>query len=731
MKIKLFAHLLNLFFVLSLVQLEAQNAISPPALDKEFTSFQVEGDPLIESFLNRFLQYHHWNRLSDPIPVFQHEYVSIADAWLWKTRSARTGDKNPLELHKQKMLQTRLEPNGYVHTEQHIGDTHEHGWPIPIWNQLPNGYEGFTYGWYFQKSADYFGFLNAFNQLDSPNNGEKAMEKWEIEGMQSLGIQDNAWKLKITNDHFSLTSKMGLILDAGASPFIQIRWNPGEGVEKGWIQWLCKGDNDFSEENKIYFDPVLEKSSQITGYKHTMIPLYKNKNWKGKIQRIRFGFDPGTVGAEVSIHSIFSSHDTRHQANNAIYIMAAWEYFRWTRDIDFLTVMMPRLRKAMEFQLDELGGSKEFCIHPPWVGHDGQSGYKINSAGTKIYRPGSGLGGNYWDLMPIGGDDLYATNIFHASLRAMAEFEKVLKIEKISGKFDAPTRSPDEFEKIANEVQKQAQLKFWQEDVGRFPACIDVTGVKHDYGYTFINLEAIYYGIASKAQGEKIFEWLDGKRIVKGDTSTGEDIYHWRFAPRASTKRNIDWYMPAWSGPESIPWGGQIQDGGAVLGFSYHDLFSRLKVLGSNDAWNRLTEIAKWDNEVQAAGGYRKYYEDKSKGTLQGGGTAGGLGIDHEFFETSMIPAMIPLGFMGIQPLSEGIKIEPNLPSHVKSIEIKNLSYQEANLHIKVSNRSITLELPREVSKPIRVLLGNQWKNSSSNGDGMLKASGTYRWELQ
>ena len=62
-------------------------------------------------------------------------------------------------------------------------------------------------------------------------------------------------------------------------------------------------------------------------------------------------------------------------------------------------------------------------------------------------------------------------------------------------------------------------------------------------------------------------------------------------APRATTKRNIDWYAFAWSGPEAIPFGGQVQDGGAVLGFSFYDVMSRIKMLGPDDAWKRLMEI--------------------------------------------------------------------------------------------------------------------------------------------
>ena len=71
--------------------------------------------------------------------------------------------------------------------------------------------------------------------------------------------------------------------------------------------------------------------------------------------------------------------------------------------------------------------------------------------------------------------------------------------------------------------------------------------------------------------------------------------------------------------------GGQVQDGGAVLGFSFYDIMSRIKVFGSDNAWQRLMAIREWDEEVQKYGGYRKYYNDGKGGTtLQGGGTAGG-----------------------------------------------------------------------------------------------------------
>ncbi|MFO0014444.1 MAG: hypothetical protein ACK553_17055 [Planctomycetota bacterium] len=101
-------------------------------------------------------------------------------------------------------------------------------------------------------------------------------------------------------------------------------------------------------------------------------------------------------------------------------------------------------------------------------------------------------------------------------------------------------------------------------------------------------------------------------------TSQGRDIDRWRFAPRASTKRNIDTYGWGWSNSESIPWGDQVQDGGAVLGLSYFDLMARLAVLGLDDAWARLKDILAWNREVESEGGYRAYYAKPGRGVLQG-----------------------------------------------------------------------------------------------------------------
>jgi hypothetical protein len=175
-----------------------------------------------------------------------------------------------------------------------------------------------------------------------------------------------------------------------------------------------------------------------------------------------------------------------------------------------------------------------------------------------------------------------------------------------------------------------------------------------------------------------------GLHQVDGDTSSGADIYHWRFGPRSTTRRNIDYYFWAWSAPESIPWGYQVQDGGAVLGWSYYDLMQRLLCAGPDDAAARLAEILRWFDETQAAGGYRAYYsKDPARGSLQGGNVPGGLGLDREFFESILVPQIMLYGFMGFQPRPDGFAIRPRLPKHWPELTITCIALQRHVLDLK------------------------------------------------
>jgi hypothetical protein len=249
--------------------------------------------------------------------------------------------------------------------------------------------------------------------------------------------------------------------------------------------------------------------------------------------------------------------------------------------------------------------------------------------------------------------------------------------------------------KFAEGVRKHFQERFWNPTTGRF-GTIDLDGNLHDYGYTFLNNEAVVFGLPSPAQAGSICDWIGGRRTVAGDTSTGDDIYHWRFGPRTTTLRNVDYYYWGWSDPQSIPWGYQVQDGGAVLGWTYYDLMAQLKTSGPDVAAGRLREIAKWFDDTQREGGYRAYYsKDSSRGSLQGGNSAGGLGLDKEFIESVLAPQVMLYGFLGFHPTYDGFQISPHLPKDWPEVTVTQI-----HLH----DRVIDVTADREAGVKIRAV---------------------------
>jgi hypothetical protein len=556
---------------------------------------------------------------------------------------------------------------------------------------------------------------------------------WELQNLRSLGIQDNRWHLEATGPSPKMVTPQGYTVDAFNAPYLQLRWmRAGSPKDHAlpYVEWLREGDSEFGADRRVYFRP--EKTPLSGEFYHSIMTMYRHPKWTGRIERIRICPAPGESEGKFEIDSFFTVYDTRHSINNPIFIVASVRYFNWTGDLDFLRRQINRMRLALRYQQTVMGGLEHKHIRNPWPGHDGLAGFVKGPDGKVTIRGGHGIGNNYWDLMPFGWDDLYATNQYYAATLAMADIEQA--IEEHPG-WDMPLGAlkmdPRRLREHAADVKKTANELFWNSNTGRFLACIDKEGGRHDYGYTFLNLDAIWYGLATDEHARSIMAWIGGKRLVPGDTSQGPDIYHWRFGPRATTLRNMDWYGQGWYAPESIPWGGQVQDGGAVLGFSFYDLWARLGVLGPEDCWQRLTAILDWEREVHAEGGYRKYYEGGKWGTtLQGGGTAGGLGIDYEFYESSLIPSIVVYGFLGLEAGPGGVlRLRPQLPRSCPEIGLNNLLYHRVRMDVAASNERIEVVLKDAPVDPLMVALDGQWRGETvERADGVfsLPGAGTY-----
>ena len=691
---------LTLFIVqicLILPRLFAAPVAVPP---DDFPRFHVPGHDAEMAILRTLFWLHYPS--AGPKPTLWDEWLT--DPSLWPAVMTENRSETMRQQWSDVLSARILDSEGYVAAHQHRSIAHQLGWPFPFWNQGRHGC-----GWHFSfKNTAGEGWRPS--ELSKPNG-------WVLSGAADAGMSEDGWRLEITNAAAMVTAAPWKC-ETFEVPFFQLRWQAeGLGAAQPFIEWTTPTATNFGDSRRMYFE-----APKTNGMVYTMVPMYRHPQWTGEVTQLRIGL--GNSGPlKVTIQAFFSQYDTRHNINNQNFIRGCAKYFWWTRDLNFLRANINRMRTALRYVMTEHQTLERNVVCTTWVGHDGRSGLKRSSDGTKGIITGQGIGNNYWDILPFGGRDAYATIQYYDSVRVLAEIEREIRANQAwEMPLGALSFAPEMLERHAAEVKAEGNRLFWNADTGRFVACLDADNLAHDYGFTFLNNEAIYYDFATPEHAREIMSWLNGDRVVSGDTAQGADIYHWRFAPRATTKRNLDWYFWAWNNPESIPWGGQVQDGGAVLGFSYHDLMARLKTLGPDNAWSRLEQIIRWFDEVQAAGGYRKYYDGKREGTMQGEGTAGGLGLDKEFFESVMVPQVMLQGFLGFAPRADGFKLDPRLPTDWPELTIDRIRFHNTVLTVRATHTTIEVRKEDGIGEPTFIYLSpGEWKANLIGGDGVTR----------
>lgn len=392
--------------------------------------------------------------------------------------------------------------------------------------------------------------------------------------------------------------------------------------------------------------------------------------------------EQGLMG--VAPGSFYHLDHSKHYVTPAIFIsgMAHWHLmhrnpaFLQTKDKETGATLLEKMRKAMRYQLEAMDGkSGVLTIHDPK--HDGTA---------------SGLGGNYWDGWRFGYQSAYANMLFYQSLEWMARLEESLGNREQAGEYRA----------LRPLVKRRYNELFWVEATGRFTGCIAKDGTVQDYGFTFVNLEAIACGIATEEHAERILQWLDGERIVAGDTSTGADIYYWKVAPRANTlaaeARNPsfwdDWTMKV--GPGTIgEYGGQIQNGGHIFYVSYYDLVSRLKTHGIGGAMKRMQVIL---DEF-----HKDHLHRKPSNKF---GVTHVEGILREFPESGLVPLFLVTGILGIEPVADGLLVAPSLPDGWGHASVNEYRFAGKTYRIRAVRN---LEKPKVVGTDIAVPSAGRW----------------------
>ncbi len=644
--------------------------------------------------------------------------TTLWDPWLpmsllWLDRADTPSTRTLRETYRDRYLQRRIDPAGYVSSQQHEGLAHSQGWPFPLWTQAGG------VGWHFTVAGVPYGTgfgIHPTTQVDD----------WTLRGAVTLALDSKqGWTVQLGQPGAEYARESAITspeirLDAGVSPFFRLKWSGRRwGTEsRVRIDWQTEGSTSFLPGQSLFLNPPNPNGS----VEDVDLPLSRHPAWKGRITRLRLTFQGMPPDAEVTLLRCFSAIDSRHNINNAAYLQGCDDYLRWSGDLDFLRRNIQRMRLALAWAIREFQIAEKQVVFTPWVGHDGRSGHVVEAGGKRTLRPGVGVGNNYWDLLPFGGEDALASIYYFDAIRRMAALERHIERHPEWNIPGGPLAfEPAELLELAQGLQLRGNERFWDKSTGRFVGWRDISGKPYDYGFTFVNNEAIAYGFASTEHALTIRDWIDGRRVVAGDTSTGADIYHWRFGPRATTRRNLETYLWAWSDPGGNPWGGQVQDGGAVLGFSYHDIMARLETNGPDDAWSRLREVTTWFAEVEQAGGYRTYYADKSRGTLQGGGTAGGLGLDSEFFESALVPQTLLYGFLGFRPRLDGCLLAPNLPVTWTALTIRGIRLHDVTLDVTAEPNRVRVLVRGRPSRPLRLFTPGSEDSKVEIKDGLIE----------
>ena len=361
-----------------------------------------------------------------------------------------------------------------------------------------------------------------------------------------------------------------------------------------------------------------------------------------------------------------------HYTYNSILIIASRDYLLTGNDTEeFLSsvngrgqVMIDKLRKAMEYMLYNLNGeSGLMTIYDP------------RNNGT-VHAHSA----NYWDAMLwFGYNSSYENIMFYEALLAMADIET----------FIGNTEAADYYLSVSARVKETFNDYFWDAEKGRYITSVNAKGDRLDFGVTFVNFMAVDAGLASPEQAKLIYDWIDGTRIIEGDTSTGEDIYHFGVAARSNTVaiETIEEDGLHYWGGNGHEWvdclpgmGGQygmhMQNGGTIFYISHYDVAGRT-LLSGDLAMERFNAIMD------------EFHTDSLRRDPRTQWGVYQVSINGEFPESGLVPLTFLTHIMGVTPDVEGLRIEASLPSDMTYAGVREYHYNNLVYRIEV-NKELT-----------------------------------------
>jgi hypothetical protein len=384
----------------------------------------------------------------------------------------------------------------------------------------------------------------------------------------------------------------------------------------------------------------------------------------------------------------------RHQENNAKFILGAYHYATW-EGLDFLEVIDPEITSGGDDISKGMSVKQKMDMAMNYMLNDlqGKDGIQIIDNGENdgtVY----GRSSDYYDNYLMGNKMAYVTVYFYEALRVMAELENVL----------GNTSKALEYMELRKKVYTAFNDTFWDDDKKRYIGCIDRNGKVWDFGFTYLNTEAICYGLADTEKAEYIYDWLDGNRTIESDFSQGKKIYRWGFAPQTNTHPVESTGAPFWW----WDWDGGIEvnrnakynehqtNGGSILYQAYYDVLGRSKFLGADNAFDRFEAILEEFS-----------YDELRRDPANTTGERWLVGCIGEFPESGLVPYTFLPAFIGIEASLTGLDIFPNLPSSMESAGVKPLHYRGNNYKVEVGNDQVRISTEKGSNNSLTGRIGN------------------------
>ena len=676
-------------------------------------------DGALDNFLNSYMERHIG--YNDNRVITNTLGTGTTYAKYWEERSLSWFDHDIIGKDIEESIKTQLEVTpqddyGMIFNANNnfldsmwsgVGCGNPFGWPFPLYNKS----QGNSIGWEFNNSANEDWYVQSGEEISY--NGYL--------NVAFAGEKDETLILK-TKDFPLLYGKT---YSTEHCPIIELDmrlnnlhlFGMDSDVEEVYVIWKTENGGETWYEVPLSTWAVTNPEQTAYTASRTWLPMYLNENWNGQnLTAVGVKVQPKegkALDIEFRLNYFQLNYDTRQSFPTSQYIMAFAEYASTSRDLEFLQNNLAKLRQAIMWELECLKGKQGMLDISYLQGHDGIPN-----------KVGHGISDCYYDITPSPAINFWSNVNFYGALKAVIGVEKMAAaygITDTTANIRHPynmderiqwTYSVTDLETILSDLKTNIEKPyvdgdydwsekggFWDAKTGRFIQGITAEGNKLDYGYLHYNLEAISYGIGTDAQVKSIMDWIDGDRIVEGDTSTGDDIYIFEFAPRYSTVDNKKDYLWAYQkgGEGRLRFGDSVNDGGAVITWSYHDLVARVQERGVEDAFGRLKEINAWYDKVASYGGeginfYREYYDRQDVVTVQGSGNEGGAGLDSEFLEASLMYAAIPYGFFGFDATeADIIGFTHNLPEKLTYWQINHMEVGSLKFSVKMTKNSFTI----------------------------------------